>query len=178
VVITGVYERRADSYTGSVQTFSKEAIRKVGSVNIFQALKNMAPSMVLDNFEMGSNPNSLPEIQIRGTSTFPADLTTTDGLKGNYLKNPNEPLFIVDGFESSVERVFDLDINRIESVTILKDAASKALYGSKAANGVIVIETTRIASDRPLVTYNTSLDVELPDLTSYNQIGRASCRER
>lgn len=168
VVVTGIYERKASSYTGSVQTITKAEIKKVGSVNLFQALKNIAPSMVLDNFEMGSNPNTMPEIQIRGTSTFPADLQGTQDLKGNYLRTPNEPLFIVDGFESTVERVFDLDINRIESVTILKDAASKALYGSKAANGVIVIETTRIVSDRPLVTYTTSLDVELPDLTSYN----------
>lgn len=168
VIVTGIYERRASSYTGSVQTISKDEIKKVGSVNLFQALKNIAPSMILDNFDMGSNPNTMPEIQIRGTSTFPTDLQATSGLKGNYLKTPNEPLFIVDGFESTVERVFDLDINRIESVTILKDAASKALYGSKAANGVIVIETSKIPSDRPLVTYNTSIDVELPDLTSYN----------
>lgn len=168
VVVTGIYERKASSYTGSVHVISKDEIKKVGSVNLFQALKNIAPSMVLDNFDLGSNPNAMPEIQIRGTSTFPTDLQATQGLKGNYLRTPNEPLFIVDGFESTVERVFDLDINRIESVTILKDAASKALYGSKAANGVIVIETTRIASDRPLITYNTSVDVELPDLTSYN----------
>lgn len=168
VVVTGIYQRRADSYTGAVQTITKEQLKKVGSVNLFQALRNISPSMVLDNFEMGSNPNTLPELQIRGTSTFPTDLTATQGLKGNYLKNPNEPLFIVDGFESSMERVFDLDINRIETVTILKDAASKALYGSKAANGVIVIETTRVSSNRPLVSYTTSLDVELPDLTSYN----------
>src|SRR5690606_735611 len=75
---------------------------------------------------------------------------------------------ILDGFEASVERIFDLDLNRIESVTILKDAASKALYGSKAANGVIVIETTRQSSDKPIVNYNATMTFELPDLTSYN----------
>src|SRR5690606_27457228 len=148
---------------------SKEELRRNGNANLFQALKNISPSMVLDNFDMGSNPNTMPDIQIRGTSTFPTQETgISAGLKGNYLKNPNERLFILDGFETSVERIFDLDMNRIESVTILKDAASKALYGSKAANGVIVIETTKLSSTKPLVTYNTSLDIEMPDLTSYN----------
>jgi TonB-linked SusC/RagA family outer membrane protein len=136
---------------------------------MFQALKNISPSMVLDNFAVGSNPNAMPTIQLRGNSSFPIqESDISSSLKGNYLKNPNEPLFILDGFETTVEHVFDLDINRIESVTILKDASSKALYGSKAANGVIVIETTKLSSNKPLVTYNTSLDIELPDLTSYN----------
>ncbi|RZK20565.1 MAG: TonB-dependent receptor, partial [Flavobacterium sp.] len=76
--------------------------------------------------------------------------------------------FILDGFETNVERVFDLDMNRIESVTILKDAASKAIYGAKAANGVIVIETKKLAGGKARVSYNNSVDLELPDLTSYN----------
>lgn len=169
VVVTGIFERKESSYTGSAQTISGEELKRVGNANVFQALKNISPSMVLDNFEMGSNPNAMPEIQIRGTSSFPVQQTDlTAGLKGNYLKNPNEPLFILDGFETTVERVFDLDLNRIESITILKDAASKALYGSKGANGVIVIETKKIPSNKPLVSYNSSLDIEMPDLSSYH----------
>lgn len=169
VVVTGMFERKASSFTGAAVTISKAELKRNGNANLFQALKNISPSMVMDNFDMGSNPNTMPDIQIRGTSTFPIDQSTVNaGLKGNFLKNPNEPLFILDGFEANVERIFDLDMNRIESVTILKDAASKALYGSKAANGVIVIETTKISSNKPLVTYNTSLDIEMPDLSSYN----------
>lgn len=169
VIVTGIYDRKASNYTGAAVTITKQELKRVSNANLFQALKNITPSMVLDNFEMGSNPNSMPDIQIRGISSIPVqESDVTPNLKGNYLKNPNEPLFILDGFETTKEHVFDLDINRIERVTILKDAASKALYGSKAANGVIVIETTKIASDKPYVTYNTSLDIELPDLTSYN----------
>jgi TonB-linked SusC/RagA family outer membrane protein len=168
-VNTGIYTRKSNSYTGSTLVIKGEDLKKVGNANFFQSLKNISPSMVLDNFAAGSNPNAMPEIQLRGTSTFP--LNTDDlasGLKGNYVKSPNEPLFILDGFETSAERLFDLDMNRIESVTILKDAASKALYGSKAANGVIVIETKKLTAGRARVTYNNSLDIELPDLTSYN----------
>lgn len=169
IVVTGIYNRKASSYTGAAVTITKDDLKRAGSSNVFQALKNIAPSMVLDNFEMGSNPNAMPDIQIRGTSTFPVQGSdVVEGLKGNYLKNPNEPLFILDGFETSIERILDLDMNRVESMTILKDAASKALYGSKAANGVIVIETTKLSSNKPLVTYNAGLDIELPDLTSYN----------
>jgi TonB-linked SusC/RagA family outer membrane protein len=166
---TGIYTRKATSFTGSTLVITGEELKKVGNANLFQSLRNISPSMVLDNFAAGSNPNTMPDIQLRGTSTFPLnkdDLPT--GLKGNYVKSPNEPLFILDGFETSVERVFDLDMNRIESVTILKDAASKALYGSKAANGVVVIETKKLTSGRARVTYNSSLDLELPDLSSYN----------
>src|SRR5690606_27786395 len=138
------------------------------STNVFQSLRNISPSMFLDNFDMGSNPNSLPDLQIRGNGSLPVSSDLSAGLKGNYLKDPTQPLFILDGFEATVERIFDLDINRIESVTILKDAASKAIYGSKAANGVIVIETTKIAGNKPIINYNLSVNAELPDLTSYN----------
>jgi TonB-linked SusC/RagA family outer membrane protein len=59
-------------------------------------------------------------------------------------------------------------MNRVESVTLLKDAAAKAIYGSKAANGVVVIETVRPDAGRMRVSYNGSLDVSVPDLTSYD----------
>ena len=64
-------------------------------------------------------------------------------LKGTYGTDPNAPLFILDGFEATVQKIMDLDMNRVESLTILKDASAKAIYGSKAANGVIVIETKK-----------------------------------
>ena len=168
VVITGIFERKAESFTGSSVTLTGEELKKVGNRNIFQTIQNLDPSIsIADNFEMGSNPNALPDMQIRGTSTFPGE-GQVDGFKGNYLKNPNQPLFILNGFEVSVERVFDLDFNRITRLTILKDAASKAMYGSKAANGVVVIETDKPSGDKNRVTYTANVDVELPDLSSYN----------
>ena len=171
VVITGIFVRKESSYTGSTSKISAQELKKVGTNNVFQALKNIDPTMaILDDFEMGSNPNRLPEIQIRGTSTFETDFPDdlNSRLKGNYLKNPNQPLFIVDGFESSIEQVYDMDMDRIESITILKDASAKAIYGSKASNGVVVIETKQLLADKPRVTFNSNISLEMPDLTSYN----------
>src|SRR5690606_33354911 len=120
VIVTGIYDRKASSYTGAAVSSTKKELKQGGSSNLFQALKNISPSMVLDNFVAGSNPNAMPDIQIRGNSSFPlVETDLSSSLKGNYIKNPNEPLLILDGFETSLERVFDLDMNRIESVTIL-----------------------------------------------------------
>ncbi|MBQ8502169.1 MAG: SusC/RagA family TonB-linked outer membrane protein [Bacteroides sp.] len=168
VVVTGIYTRKAESYTGASTTFSKSELTRVGNQNVLESLKNLDPSIYMpDNMTMGSDPNSTPTLSMRGTSSFPADASSTS-FKSNYQNQPNQPLFILDGFETSVETVMDMDMNRIESLTILKDAAAKALYGSKAANGVIVIETKRLRGNEQRVTYTGSLSIEAPDLTSYD----------
>ena len=168
VVVNGIYTRKAESFTGSAKTFKKDDLKRVGNGNIFQSLKNLDSSLkILDNQEMGSDPNSMPDMRLRGTSTLIEEAGASD-LKGNYQSQPNMPLFILDGFETSAQTIFDLDMNRVESITILKDAASKAIYGSKAAHGVIVVETTGLENRGVRVTYNANLDLEMPDLTSYN----------
>ena len=167
VVVNGIFTRKAESFTGSAKTFKKDELKRVGNGNVFQSLKNLDASLkILDNAVMGSDPNSLPDMRLRGTSTFTEEANTS--LKGNYQSAANLPLFILDGFETSVETIFDLDMNRVESITILKDAASKAIYGSKAAHGVIVVETVGLQGQGVRTTYNASLDIEMPDLTSYN----------
>jgi len=170
IISTGIFKRNAESYTGATVTIKKEDLKRVGNANLFQTIRNIDPSIaIFDNLELGSNPNALPEIQIRGASTIPSeDTELTGNLKGNYLKNPNQPLFILNGFESSVEQILDLDLNFIENVTILKDAASKAIYGSRAANGVVVIETQALGASEARITYNGSIDIQLPDLSSYD----------
>lgn len=168
VVVTGMFTRKANTYAGSAVTLTSKDIVRTGSSNLFQSLKNLDPALfIMDNLDMGSNPNSLPQMQMRGVSSFPVEETGIQ-LKGNYQNNPNQPLFMLDGFETTVERVMDMDMNRVESVTLLKDAAAKAIYGSKAANGVVVITTKRVTGTQQLVTYTGSVDIEMPDLTSYN----------
>ena len=168
VVVNGIYTRKAESFTGSAKTFKKDDLKRVGNGNIFQSLKNLDSSLkILDNQEMGSDPNSMPDMRLRGTSTLIEETGASD-LKGNYQSSPNMPLFILDGFETSAQTIFDLDMNRVESITILKDAASKAIYGSKAAHGVIVVETIGLENRGVRITYNANLDLEMPDLTSYN----------
>lgn len=167
VVVTGIFNRASGSFTGSAATISSQEIMKVGNQNILQSLKNIDPTLQIgDNLLSGSDPNSLPDLSMRGTSSLPA----SDGIniRSEYGNQPNQPLFILDGFETSLATIIDMDMNRIESVTILKDASAKAIYGSKAANGVIVIETKKLQGNEQRIMYNGSLSLEIPDLTSYN----------
>ena len=167
VVVTGMFIRKAESFTGAAKTITAKELERVGNGNVFQSLRNLDPSLnIMDNLEFGSDPNRLPSMQLRGTSTFPIE--GTSDLRSNYQDDPNQPLFILDGFEASATKIFDLDMNRVQSVTILKDAAAKAIYGSKAANGVVVIETKRPLGGEFRVSYKGSVDVTVPDLSSYN----------
>ena len=162
VVVTGVFERKANTYTGAVTTLKGEELQRVGNVNVLQSLKNIDPSFIqLENLAAGSNPNALPDFQLRGTSTI-------SSVQGEYASSANQPLFILDGFETELTKILDLDMNQVESVTTLKDATAKAIYGSKAANGVIVIETKRPESGKMRITYTGSMSLEVPDLTSYD----------
>ncbi len=167
VVVTGIFNRKLGTFTGSASTITGEELTKVGNQNLFQSLKNIDPTIYIpDNLDLGSDPNALPEISMRGTSSLPD--TEVNDLKSKYRNHPNMPLFILDGFATSIETILDMDMNRIESVTVLKDASAKALYGSKAANGVIVIETKKLQGNAQRVYYNGGLSLEMPDLTSYN----------
>lgn len=168
LVVTGIATRKAESYTGSAVTIKGDELKRVGNQNLFQSLKNLDPSVyIMENLQMGSDPNSLPNMNMRGGTSFNEGMGTSD-LKGNYENKPNQPLFILDGFEVTAERVFDLDMQTVESLTILKDASAKAIYGSKAANGVVVIETKKLIAQKPRITYTGSLDLTMPDLSSYN----------
>lgn len=162
VVVTGAFTRKANTYTGSVTTVKSDELLRVGNSNLLASLANIDPSFVkIDNLSAGSNPNAMPDFQMRGQTGF-ADL------KGEYQSNPNQPLFILDGFETDLTKIMDLDMNMVASVTLLKDATAKAIYGSKAANGVIVVETKRPEAGRLKMTYNGSFNFEMPDLSSYD----------
>lgn len=166
-VVTGIFTRRKDSFTGSVQAVTSEEIKKMSNTNVIASLKNIDPSMmVLENLQAGSDPNAMANIQIRGASTLSE--ATTQNLKSDYLNSGNTPLFILDGFETSLQKITDMDMNRVQSITILKDASAKAIYGSKGANGVIVIETKALTGAKSAVSYTGSIAIEAPDLTSYN----------
>ncbi|MBV7533448.1 SusC/RagA family TonB-linked outer membrane protein [Chitinophaga sp. sic0106] len=161
VVVMGPFNRKAESFTGSSVTFTQEQLRAAGNQTLIQSLKILDPSFVqvVDNIA-GSDPNTLPNLQIRGGSSLP-------GLQGEYSSMANAPLFILDGFETTLEKIYDLDMNRVASVTLLKDATAKAIYGSKAANGVVVVETKRPQAGKLRVSYTADLKVTAPDLSSY-----------
>jgi TonB-linked SusC/RagA family outer membrane protein len=162
VVVTGMFTRQANTYTGAVNTITREELLRSGNQNVLASLSALDPSMVrLMDLSMGSNPNATPNFQMRGQSALP-------NMRGDSALNPNQPLFILDGFETSITKIIDLDMNLVESINILKDATAKAMYGAKAANGVIVIETRRPSKGRMRINYNGTLNFEIPDLNSYN----------
>lgn len=169
VVITGIFSRPKQNFTGAASSFTNEDLNKVTNSNVLTALKSLDPSFQMpENINFGSNPNTLPDVVLRGGNSLgdPSQSSTSNVF--NYSNSPNVPLFILDGFETSLQRINDLDINRIAKVDILKDAAATAIYGSRAANGVIVIETIRPTSGKLRVTYNATLRVDAPDLTGYD----------
>ena len=170
VVVTGYNNVRKTSFTGSSTQISGDDLRKVSQTNILGALQSFDPSFrLMTNNQFGSDPNALPEMYIRGRSGIGVKELDRDQLsKSNLENNPNLPTFIMDGFEVSVSKVYDFDPNRIERITILKDAAATAIYGSRAANGVIVIETKAPVPGRLRVNYNFSAELTAPDISDYN----------
>jgi len=164
MVFTGIYTRKKDSFSGAATSFTGDQLKAVGNKNVLESLKSLDPSFIkVENNIQGSNPNALPTYEIRGKTTI-----STANLNSQFNNDPNQPLFILDGFESTLQAIYDLDINRIASITLLKDAASTALYGSKAANGVVVVETKRPTPGQLRVNYTGDFSVEMPDLSSYN----------
>lgn len=162
VVVNGYYSQAKNSFTGAAKTYNKEQLLAGSNQNILTALQNVDPSFVkIENNSMGSDPNSVPDFQIRGSGSI-------TGMSDTYKGNPNMPIFIVDGFETSAEKVFDMDPYRVETITLLKDAAATAVYGSRAANGVVVITTTMPKTGKMEVSYNADVTFFIPDLSAYN----------
>lgn len=174
VVVTGYANVRKESFTGNVTTVTKKQLMQTNNKSVITALQVFDPSFrIKENTLWGSDPNALPEFNIRGESS----IAMKKGLdvemekqnqRTNLKDNPNLPIFIMDGFEVSVQKIYDMDMNRIESITILKDAAATAMYGSRAANGVVVVTTVAPRPGEIRVTYNFTGGVELPDLSDYN----------
>ncbi|WP_198139840.1 SusC/RagA family TonB-linked outer membrane protein [Pedobacter sp. BAL39] len=170
VVITGTgIVRKKDSFTGSASTFTGLELKAVGNKNLLESLKSLDPSFIkVENNLQGSNPNTMPKFEVRGRTSI-----STSDLNNQFNADPNQPLFILDGFESTLQQIYDLDMNRVASVTILKDAASTALYGAKASNGVIVVETKRPVPGQLQISYTGDFSMDLPDLSSYNLMNAA-----
>jgi TonB-linked SusC/RagA family outer membrane protein len=169
VVVTGIITRNKESFTGATQSFKGEELKLVGNQNVIQSVKSLDPSFILnENDLVGSNPNVLPQIEIRGKTSV-----DNRSLRDEFTADPNQPLFILDGFETNLRTVLDLDMNRVESLTLLKDAASTAIYGARAANGVVVIETKKPSPGAMQFFYSGDFRIEAPDLNDYNMMNAA-----
>ena len=166
VVVTGIFRKARESYTGSVSTIDKEQLEQFRGQNLLQTLKNVDASINfgIDNLN-GSNPNNLPNINIRGTSSLPMSV---EEFNAGQSSNPNTPLIIMDGFEISLTKLMDYNDEEIESINILKDAAATAIYGSRGANGVIVVVSKQPEPGELRVNLEAGITLEVPDLTSYH----------
>lgn len=168
VVVTGLFNKAKESYTGAATSITSKELQEAGNRSVITSIRNIDPSFVIaDNINLGSDPNKLPAITLRGTTTLTSDVRSLKSDNSN-LNEANQPLFILDGFEISLTRMMDMDENQIENITILKDASATAMYGTRGANGVIVITTKRPEPGKLRVTYKGGLNIEAPDLSSYN----------
>ncbi|WP_082667098.1 SusC/RagA family TonB-linked outer membrane protein [Gabonibacter massiliensis] len=170
VVVTGYANIKKESFTGSSVSIKREELLKVSKTNVIKALSTFDPSFrIQQSNQWGSDPNAVPEMYIRGRSGIGVKDLDKDALSKSSLKNnPNLPVFIMDGFEVSVQKVYDMDPMRIENVQILKDASATAMYGSRAANGVVVITTVAPKPGEVVISYSLTGEVSMPDLTDYN----------
>jgi TonB-linked SusC/RagA family outer membrane protein len=179
VVVTGIFNKPKESFTGASRVISEKEIKQFQGRNIFVTLGNIDPSFnVVTNNNIGSDPNKVPEIQLRGTRNLPnidqfqgggaGTQTITDQQYQYQAAALNAPLIIMDGFPITLQRMMDINVNEIQNVTLLKDGSATALYGSKGANGVIVITTKQPAAGKLRATYRGSTTLNLPDLSSYH----------
>ena len=149
VVVVGYGVQRKAVMTGSVSTISQSEIKNSSSSNISNALAGKMPGLIALN-ESGE-PGKGSKLLIRGMGTW----------------NNSNPLVIVDGVERSMDT---LDPNEIEAISILKDAAAAAVYGARAANGVILITTQRGKVGRPIISvdsyYGFKKPTRYPDLAN------------
>ncbi|RYZ46993.1 MAG: SusC/RagA family TonB-linked outer membrane protein, partial [Sphingobacteriales bacterium] len=150
VVVVGYGTQKKGNLTGSVSTISSSMIERRPNISASAALQGLAPGVTVTS-QTGSPGGDGAQIRIRGINSF-----------GGSSSNP---LVIIDGVAGNID---DIDVNLIETMSVLKDAASAAIYGSRAANGVILI-TTKRAKDKLSVSYRgyvgKQTPTEIPEVT-------------
>lgn len=141
LVVTGYTTQRKADLTGAVSVVSIDEIADLNENNPMKALQGRVPGM---NITADGNPSGSATIRIRGVGTL----------------NNNDPLYIIDGVPTK-SGMHELNGNDIESIQVLKDAASASIYGSRAANGVIIITTKKGKSGQLKIDLDASLSVSM-----------------
>ena len=137
VVVTGYTSQRKADLTGAVSTVSPTDLAKQNENNPIKAMQGRVPGM---NISADGNPSGAATVRIRGIGTL----------------NDNDPLYIIDGVPTKAG-MHELNGNDIESIQVLKDAASASIYGSRAANGVIIITTKKGKDGKVKVNFDASV---------------------
>ena len=135
VVVIGYGSVRKKDITGSVATVNSETLQAVPVANASEALTGKLAGVQVTTTE--GSPDADVKIRVRG---------------GGSITQSNDPLYIVDGFP--VDGISDIPANDIEDITVLKDASSTAIYGSRGANGVILVTTKSGQAGKVKVSYN------------------------
>lgn len=141
VVVTGYTTQRKADLTGAVSVVSMDEIAKQNENNPMKALQGRVPGM---NITADGNPSGATTIRIRGVGTL----------------NNNDPLYIIDGVPTK-GGMHELNGNDIESIQVLKDAASASIYGSRAANGVIIITTKKGKEGQLKINFDASISASM-----------------
>lgn len=148
VVVIGYGTRQRKNVVGAVDQIQSASIEARPVANLAQALQGASANLVVQQRSGNPNDNSV-NINIRGVSTM----------------NNNEPLLVIDGMITEMESLNKLNPGDIENISVLKDAGSAAIYGSRSANGVILVTTKNGSkSNAPVVRLNTKLGIESPDI--------------
>ena len=140
VVVTGYTTQRKADLTGAVSVVTPSDLAKQNENNPIKAMQGRVPGM---NISADGNPSGAATVRIRGTGTL----------------NNNDPLYIIDGVPTKAG-MHELNGNDIESIQVLKDAASASIYGSRAANGVIIITTKGGKDGKVKIDFDASLSVQ------------------
>lgn len=140
VVVIGYGTQKKSDVSGSVSSVSGDKLNNIPTANAETALQGMAPGLIV-NFGSGA-AGSTPSLQVRGVTTYGTD---------------NSPLVIIDGVPGDMSFLNPEDI---KSMSVLKDAATAAIYGARAAAGVILIETYRGAKSKPKITFSAYWGVD------------------
>jgi TonB-linked SusC/RagA family outer membrane protein len=184
----GLYQRPFEHFSGAATVVSGAELRKINSQNLVEALKFYAPSLIAtrDN-KYGDDPNVMPSVKIRGAYNFPASATIANGSgvtavgvqtspsTGDFIAsgvaNPDQPVFLLNGVQVALQTALDLDMNQIERVLLLKDAAAVSQYGVRGGNGVVLIQTRQPQKGIFNITYSGQVQTATPDISSYNVLG-------
>ena len=138
VVVVGYGTRKKSDVTGAIVSISEQAIKDIPAANLAQTLQGQGAGIDVQKNGGNSKPGATPSILIRGSRSVQAG---------------NNPLIVVDGIPFN-GNINDLNQDDIVSVEVLKDASSTAIYGSRGANGVILVSTKRGKIGKPVVSYN------------------------
>jgi TonB-linked SusC/RagA family outer membrane protein len=146
VVVVGYGTQRKSDVTGSLSSVSAEQIQQVPTTNLTQALQGRAAGVDISGGSF--RPGETPSIRIRGNRSVQAS---------------NEPLYVVDGIPlAEGTGINDFNPQDIASVEVLKDASATAIYGSRGANGVVLITTNRGKEGKFSINYNTFMGFDRP----------------